>query len=247
MPRTIDITNHRFGRLIALSTLDRDAKRQWRWFCRCDCGNTTVVRGSELRNGATKSCGCLRLEILDQCRTTHGMTKTAEYGIWKGMKERCYNATHKQYHRYGGRGITICDRWRNSFENFFADMGKRPSPKHSIDRENNDGNYEPGNCRWATMREQQNNRSSCSYITFEGRTKSLSAWCDLLGVPYARVQHRIYAGHTFVEAVTTGFNDFRSWERRERNDLGQFFGPALAAAYDRLPHSFIHNGEEVPQ
>ena len=133
------------------------------YMCRCECSGTLVVSASKLRSGHTRSCGCLLSESGAKCgreKATHGESKkTAEYRIWTGMKTRCFNPNIKAFKYYGGRGITVCDRWRNSFPAFLEDVGRRPSDLHSIDRwPNNDGNYEPGNVRWATWSEQNRNK-----------------------------------------------------------------------------------------
>jgi hypothetical protein len=124
--------------------------------CKCDCGNIKIVRLNSLRTGNTKSCGCLKKEILN--KTTHGMSKSKEYNSWLGMKNRCLNSKDKFFNIYGGRGIKICDNWINSFDNFISDMGIKPKSNFSLDRINVDGNYEPSNCRWASPKEQANNR-----------------------------------------------------------------------------------------
>lgn len=169
------LTGQRFGRLVVLG-LDRAAQgRGALWRCRCDCGNEKTVRTGALNAGLTNSCGCLRREMSakrlreTKPQTTHGRTRTREYVIWQGMLARCCNPNHAAYRDYGGRGITVADEWRD-FDRFFADMGKRPSPNHSLDRINVNGSYSPGNCRWATREEQAANRRDIRRVVLDRMT-----------------------------------------------------------------------------
>ena len=172
MPRPIIVlANQRFGRWLVtgLSHMGRHNHAYWRVYC--DCGVEGVVRGDTLTRGYSTSCGCLAKEINRKLRTTHGQSgyyaadRSREYVAWVTMIQRCENPKTKGYHRYGGRGITVCGRWRNSFEMFLADMGLKPTPRHSVDRwPNNNGDYEPGNCRWATQKEQIANRDPGSIV-----------------------------------------------------------------------------------
>ena len=156
----VDLTGMTFGRLKVVERVETPPgvrRRSVYWSATCICGKTVVTAGDALREKRTLSCGCYRKQMTGPRVRTHGMTKTVEYRTWFHMRERCEKATHPSYANYGGRGIRVCERWM-SFKNFFADMGRRPSPKHSIDRIDNDGNYEPGNCRWATAKQQMSNQ-----------------------------------------------------------------------------------------
>ena len=155
--RLIDLTGQRFGHLTVVSKITHP--KEAHWLCCCDCGAETVAESRELRRGERRSCGCQRQ------RGTHGMTDTPEWRIWQGMLTRCRYSKHMSFKNYGGRGILVCGRWANSFENFFLDMGNRPSAKHSIDRIDNDGNYEPSNCKWSTAKEQARNKRKRSLRT----------------------------------------------------------------------------------
>lgn len=149
----------RFTRLTVMEPAGANRDRHRMWQCLCDCGNVTIVIGSNLRKGFSRSCGCLRVEITRQRSTTHGMTHTPEHQAWQRAKQRCGNPHHPRYGDYGGRGISLTEEWLNDFPSFYAYIGPRPSPQHSIDRyPDNDGNYKPGNVRWATRIQQARNK-----------------------------------------------------------------------------------------
>jgi hypothetical protein len=166
-----NLQNRKFGRLTPIVYTGTLESGHAAWLCRCDCGNEKIIRSASLISGLTKSCGCLQKEIarksIIKSFTTHGMSKSPEYHSWTGMKRRCYYSKGKDYKDYGQRGIRVCDRWVNSFDNFLTDMGLRPSAKHSLNRIDNDGNYCLENCKWSTQAEQQQNRFRVTNISDE--------------------------------------------------------------------------------
>jgi hypothetical protein len=191
----------RFGRLTVLEEVaKRNSKRAFR--CLCDCGNTTIANLGNLVTQTIRSCGCLSRESRSVIRLKHGESHpdgapqgTPEYRTWKSIIQRCFNRRSRGYPGYGGRGITMCERWRKSFAEFLADMGRKPSPLHSIDRyPDNNGNYEPGNCRWATRTQQNRNRRDTVFITINGQTKCVSEWAQQAGISWATIQRRMDAG-----------------------------------------------------
>ena len=195
----IDMTGKRYGRLVAI---ERDGSVELSfWKCVCDCGYIGTFHGQNLRSGYTKSCGCLHREIV---ATAGGASNTPEYETWWHMILRCHDEKQTGYRRYGGRGISVCDSWRNSFDAFFADMGPRPSDKHSIDRIDNDGNYEPSNCRWATKKEQSRNTRCNHHVTINGTTKTIAEWSEISGISWSGIYNRVKKGwpeHLLLSAL----------------------------------------------
>jgi len=180
----IDITGQRFGMLTVLSRAENGPQGKAMWLCSCDCGDGCIVAGTALRAGARTSCSKHRTAAQAKAshgHPTHGLSGTPEHRAWASMRNRCNSPAAAAYHDYGGRGIRVCDRW-NSFEAFYADMGPRPSPAHSIDRIDNDGNYEPANCRWTTNVEQMRNRRRTRYVRHNGMVATIPAMAGALGI-----------------------------------------------------------------
>jgi hypothetical protein len=151
---TINIIGRRFGKLVVAAYSHTTQNRKACWKCKCDCGRVVILRGNDLLSGRTKSCWCWKTADVSR----HGESKHDIYRIWAGMKQRCNRPKTRSYKYYGARGVIVCERWIKSFDAFLKDMGPRPSKRHSIDRINNDGNYEPENCRWATAKQQAANK-----------------------------------------------------------------------------------------
>lgn len=200
----IDLTGRTFGRLTVIKRSGSDHRGEAVWSCRCACGQDRNVRGSALRMGRQISCGCAsteRVVAMGRASAKHGMEGTPEYRAWASMKARCTNPSTENFPLYGGRGITVCERWRD-FENFYADMGPRPSPKHSLDRwPNNDGDYEPSNCRWATSKQQTTNRRSNRLLSVDGSTKTLTEWARQASIGATTVRERLKRGWPTRKAV----------------------------------------------
>ena len=206
--KAVDLTGQRFGRLVVLVQVPSiDGKAVWS--CQCDCGATHAVAGWLLRNGTVKSCGCYRVDRGKEHGATlnlrHGEARnvatTTEYRIWATMLSRCRNPSHQLYRNYGGRGIVVCDRWLR-FENFLVDMGRRPG-KMSIDRINVNGNYEPGNCRWATAKQQARNQRGNRWVEVRGARKTLAEWLELTGTKRRTFYMRVASGLDNERALFT--------------------------------------------
>ena len=215
--RTIGLTGQRFTRLVVLSRSGSDHRGEARWECQCDCGRTITILGSSLRSGASKSCGCLTRSTFGETRVTHGMSATPEYSVWQQMHARCTNPHNKMYHRYGERGINVCERW-NDFSCFYADMGPRPSTSHTIERIDNNAGYEPSNCKWLPWREQHFNKSTTRYVSYEGARMSLmqAVIRSTAGANYGCVKQRLRKGWTVEKALSTP-PDQKIWAKRRLN------------------------------
>jgi hypothetical protein len=204
--KLIDLTNKRFGRLVVIKRAENDKKGNAMWLCKCDCGEIKPINGSRLRMGKTNSCGCLSQEVSKTIHITHNKSGSKVHNTWLRIKSRCYCSNNIEYSIYGGRGIKVCDRWLESFENFYKDMGEPPTSKHSIDRIDVNGNYEPSNCKWSTMVEQCNNRRTNHYLVFNNEKLTITQWARKLGLPRKTLDNRIKLGWSVEKALTTPRN-----------------------------------------
>lgn len=195
-----ELTGQRFGRWEVIQR-GPNAGTKARWLCRCDCGEVRLVNSSRLARGGSRSCGCDALRGRHHPSFVHGRSRTTEYIIWGGIVQRCENPSNPHYPSYGARGITICKKWRDDFASFYADMGPRPSPRHSVDRIDNDGPYAPGNCRWALPIQQSRNSRINRMVTVHGRRVCLKEAAEILGLRYSTVQFRLRRGKSVEEAL----------------------------------------------
>lgn len=198
--RLTDRLGQRYGRLLVTERASNKSETDTnaRWKCLCDCGRETVQYGQDLKKGKVISCGCWN----EEKRFKHGLANTPVHRVWIGMRSRCNNPQSREYVNYGGRGIKVCERW-DSFENFVADMGVRPEG-YSIDRINNDGNYEPSNCRWATTTQQLNNRRVNRVLELNGERRTIGEWSAKLGIGWHTIRSRVDRyGWTIEKALTT--------------------------------------------
>lgn len=195
--KAIDLVGQRFGKLVVVSRAENLSRGNPRWNCVCDCGGGTVAQGSALRTGRHVSCGCLQRQIA----TKHGMEKTDTYTVWAQMKARCLNPLHRSYPGYGGRGITVCQKWMD-FEGFLEDMGEKPLGKYSLDRIDNNGSYCKENCRWADAKTQANNRGTNHYFEINGIRRSLTEWAEAFGISPITVRSRLKLGWDISKALS---------------------------------------------
>lgn len=197
-----DLSGQVFGRLTALyPCCNLGAKDRIYWVCICSCGSNKIVRNCGLSSGEVSSCGCKTIELNRTRAITHGMVKSLSYNSWVLMKGRCLNKDHKDFKYYGGRGITVCSEWANSFEEFYADMGDREKGM-TLERLNVNEGYSPANCIWASRQTQSNNTRRNIKITYNGKTLSVAEWCRELEIPYWRTISRIENNWDYVSALT---------------------------------------------
>lgn len=217
--RAKNIKGQRFGRLVALGPIKQDDRCRVWWFCKCDCGNTTTIIASDLSHNGTKSCGCITRERLKTRNTTHGLRYSRFYNIWCGIIQRCTNPNDKAYHNYGGRGIYICDKWRDSFEEFYKFVKTLPNhnnTNYSLDRIDNDDGYKPGNIHFATATEQSRNCRTNRLVTYQNTTKCLTAWAEEFSINPETLAGRLDKGWGIEKALTKPIRQKHS-ERKSKH------------------------------
>ncbi len=203
--KPIDLSGLKIGRwTVVRMARQKDVHGHIKWICRCECGVVKSVKTDSLNSGRSMSCGCLQREAVSRAAKTHGMSKTLMFTTWIGILHRCNCKTSRDYPKYGGRGIKVCERWANSFENFMKDMGPKPSRLHSLDRfPDNNGPYSPENCRWATPKEQNNNTRTNRILTLNGESKTVTQWSECLGIVRSTIFKRLAMGWSDEKALST--------------------------------------------
>lgn len=202
-----DLTGKRFGKLVVIKRSGSDKHKNATWLCRCDCGNETIVSGIYLRQGETRSCGCLQRKVVREAKATHGLSKTRLYRVWAGIKNRCYNPRAENYKYYGAKGVTMCDEWKNdflSFRDWALNNGYDESAKTqvcTIDRIDCGKSYSPNNCRIANHVTQCNNQTSNRIFTYNETSKSMAEWARVFGIKYTTLRARIRRGIPFDKAI----------------------------------------------
>lgn len=201
MGRFVDLTGYTFGRWRVLNFSHSNHNKKACWVCECSCGIVRTVLSNNLVSGKSRSCGCYNSDVVVERNTIHGLSSSSEHMIWCSLLQRCTNPRHVRYADYGGRGITVCESWLK-FENFYADMGPRPSKDRSLDRIDNDGPYCKENCRWATRKEQNNNTRANKLVTHGDLTMTISQWSVIYGVPSSVISYRLRNGWAVEESLT---------------------------------------------
>lgn len=206
--KPVNMLGKKFGRLTVIERVENNKTGRAVWKCECQCGSFIAVSSDNLQKSGPvveKSCGCALMEFTSNIRKSHEKSGTPEHKVWIGMKSRCYNKRSRDFYKYGGRGIRVCERWENNFSAFLQDMGSRPNGKSrefSIERINNSGDYEPGNCRWATLIEQANNKRSTVFIEYLGKRQPLAQWAREIGASHQALAHRYYRGWSHDKILT---------------------------------------------
>lgn len=203
MTKLVDLTGKKFGRLTVIKRAENGKNGHTYWLCKCICGNKTTVRSDHLKNGLIRSCGCLEDENRKTMGTTHGLTNTRLHNIWGHIIQRCTNPKCINYHRYGGRNITICDEWKNDFMTFYKwAMDNGYQKILTIDRIDNNKGYFPENCRWTTYKTQANNRRNNHLITYNGKTQTIAQWSREFNISANRIADRLKHGWSIEKALT---------------------------------------------
>jgi hypothetical protein len=231
--KKIDLAGKTFGRLIVIEEAGVDTRGEKFWLCNCECGGKTKVLSSNLRTGHTKSCGCMKYE---GSNTKHGMAGTPEHNIWQAMLQRCYNKNNSEYHNYGGRGITVCDRWLISFSNFYKDVGDCPKG-YFLQRIDINKGYFPENCRWATKKELVTNVRRNIMIKMNGKTQCLKDWCDELNLNYVTMRSRIKVWKwDGIKTLTTPIKTKENYisKKKEKNETDKILSSIRRAVYKQL-------------
>lgn len=204
--RFVDLTGQRFGRLVVIGRAQINIWNKPAWTCRCDCGTMRTLRGCALQSQNTRSCGCLKRDMAGTQNLTHGETNqrttTPEFRAWCNIRRRCYDRKTPSFKDYGGRGIVVCERWRTSYDAFLADMGRKPSPSHTLDRIDNNGPYSPENCRWTTRVIQANNTRRNRLLAHNGQVHSVKDWSQLTGLSLSCIWTRLANGWSIHDTLT---------------------------------------------
>ena len=215
MCKPLNLTGQRFGRLVAVERSASSQNGKTQWLCKCDCGNDTVVLSTNLVRGLTHSCGCLNREIASARFSTHRLSESRLHKTWSGMKKRCYNTHSKSFPAYGGRGIEVCEEWKDDFLAFYNwAMTNGYADDLTIDRIDVNGNYSPGNCRWVDKLTQANNCRTNHYLTFNDKTQSIAEWARELGVSDSLIRQRIVKLGWSVERALTEPSQVKAYKKR---------------------------------